>query len=65
METIVNIVLLPWTLVEWGFSLLVWYIVLGFAVNKLFEYGIDGSSIKTWFMNTYDDAKEALKWSSK
>ena len=65
METIVNIVLLPWTLVEWGFSLLVWYIVLGFAVNKLFEYGIDGSSIKTWLMNTYDDAKEALKWSSK
>ena len=65
METIVNIILLPWTLVEWAFSLLVWYIVISWITNSLFEYGIDGSSIKTWVLDTYDSAKEALKWSNK
>ena len=65
METIVNIILLPWTLVEWAFSLLVWYIVISWTWMKLFQYGIDGDSIKEWVLNTYDEAREALKFRSK
>jgi len=65
METIVNIILLPWTLVEWAFSLLVWYIVISWTWMKLFQYGIDGVSIKTWIVNAYDEARDALRWSNK
>jgi len=62
METMINIVLLPWTLIEWGFSLLVWYILFSWISNSLFEYGIDSQSIKVWFLNAWDDAKVALRF---
>jgi hypothetical protein len=65
METIVNIILLPWTLVEWAFSLLIWYILISWICGELFEYGIDGSSIKNWILNAWDDSKEKLKFKRK
>ena len=65
METIVNIVLLPWTLAQYAFSLLVWYIIISWTWMKLFQYGIDGVSIKTWIVNAYDEARDALRWSNK
>ena len=65
METIVNIILLPWTLAQYAFSLLVWYIVISWTWMKLFQYGIDGVSVKKWIVNAYDEAREALRWSNK
>jgi len=62
METIQNIVLLPWTLFEWAFSLIIWYIIVSWTFTIFTEYGIDGSSIKNWFLNAWDDAKEVLKF---
>lgn len=62
METIMNIILLPWTLLEWGFSLVVWYIIFSIISNKLWDYGIDRHSVVAWFQNTWDDLLLLLKW---
>ena len=62
METIQNIILLPWTLLEWGFSLLVWYILFSMISNKLWDYGIDWYSTKAWFQNCWDDLVDLVKW---
>ena len=62
METIVNIVLLPWTLFEWGFSLIMWYILVSWIVKQKTQYGIEGSSITDWFSDAWYDLKHALKF---
>lgn len=62
METIVNIVLLPWTLFEWGFSLIMWYILVSWIVKQKTQYGIEGSSITDWCSDAWYDLKHALKF---
>ena len=62
METIQNIILLPWTLLEWAFSLVVWYIILSLVVNKLVDRGIDSEAVLNWFHNTWDDFRDMIKW---
>ena len=62
METIQNIILLPWTLLEWAFSLVVWYIIISLVVNKLIDRGIDSEAILNWFHNTWEDFRHAIKW---
>jgi hypothetical protein len=62
METIANIILLPWTLLEWGFSIVAWYIIFSMISNKLWDYGIDRHSVVAWFQNTWDDLLLLLKW---
>ena len=67
METMVNIVLLPWTVIEWGFSILVWYIVFSWikGVAQGEDIGEIGDDVKNWFIDLYHDAKKALRFSNK
>ena len=62
METMVNIVLLPWTLFEWLFSIVMWYILVSWITKNYSEYGIDGSSITGWFSDAWYDLKQAIKF---
>jgi len=67
METMVNIILLPWTLIEWGFSILVWYVVFSWVkgIAQGEDIGEIGDIVKIWFIDLYHDAKAALKFRNK
>ena len=61
METIINIFLAPWTLFEWIFSLVIWYIVISLISRKFYDYGIDRYAVQDWAEHTWDTLKDALK----
>lgn len=64
METIVQIILAPWTFFQWIFSIVVWYYVLRLLFSQAEGIGWERFAVKTYLhqaWNWIDEAWDALK----
>jgi len=69
METIVNIILAPWTFFQWIFSIGVWYFILSLLFAKGDHIDFDRWAVRKyvlracdWLDRRWNDAKVALRF---
>ena len=54
METMVNIILAPWTFFQWIFSITVWYFVISLIFSKGDQMGFDRFAVRRGAMKVAD-----------
>ena len=54
METIVQIILAPWTFFQWIFSIVVWYYVLRLLFSQAEDIGWERFAVKTYFYQAWN-----------
>lgn len=69
METIINIILAPWTFFQWIFSIVVWYYVISLVFSKGDQLGFDRFMIRKyairmcdWIEDCWDALRNALRF---